>query len=364
MIIGDCLEVMKTFPDNHFTSVVTDPPYGLHFMGKDWDKYAKGTCKIGRKIPGALSNSEAHDAGRYDDRKNDEFQSFMTEMATEALRITKPGGHMVMFGAPRRYHRQACAIEDAGWEIRDSLMWLFGSGFPKSHNFGRKLGDDWEGYGTALKPAYEPILLAMKPLEGTFLQNAEKWGVAGLNIDESRIAGKWERSTLSGNDIRGGSFGANAKKRLECDPQQSNPLGRWPANLLFDEEAASQLGSPSRFFYCAKTSSKERNEGLDRMPLKECHRYGAGIGEGHDPKSPAFDKNNHPTVKPLALMRYLLTLIAPPNDALILDPFAGSGTTLLAAKQLGISAIGIEKSPEYAQIATARLESTLNAEVS
>jgi site-specific DNA-methyltransferase (adenine-specific) len=372
IIQGDCLEVMKSFTDNHFTGIVTDPPYGLHFMGKDWDKFNKSICKEQKKTKffedkkcgNVIRNANAN-SGTYDERRNDEFQAFITQFGIEALRIVKPGGHMLMCGAPRRYHRQACGLEDAGWEIRDCLCWLFGSGFPKSHNhFGP------EGYGTALKPAYEPILLCMKSLDGTFKQNYEKWGVGGINIDACRI-GTDKRLNPEAGFIRRGRndeeifLGTDSNK-----PEGYHEVkGRWPANLLLDEEAASMLdeqsgvlksdalnranivaknktygsaphqreglympsfGGASRFFYCAKTPSSERNEGCE--------------------------KNAHPTVKPLALMRYLITLISPPTTALILDPFAGSGSTIVAAEQLGIEAIGIEKQPEYVEIARARLK--------
>lgn len=178
-------------------------------------------------------------------------------------------------------------------------------------------------YGTGLKPSYEPIIIGMKPLDGTYVQNAQKWGVAGINIDDSRIG------------------------------------ERWPSNFLIDEGVAERIDNASRFYYCAKTSSRERNEGLEGLPLHEvagCYGEFEGDGRGRQTEHrPA--KNNHPTVKPLALMRYLITLISPPSNALILDPFAGSGSTVLAAKQLGISALGIEKQPEYAEIAKARVNS-------
>jgi hypothetical protein len=192
------------------------------------------------------------------------------------------------------------------------------SGMATCEKCGRLKG--FEKYGTSLKPAYEPIIVAMKPLDGTYVQNALKWGVAGINIDDSRIG------------------------------------ERWPSNFLIDEGIGERIENASRFFYCAKTSSKERNEGLEGMPDKPTHRIGAGIGEGKDPNAPAIDKNNHPTVKPLKLMRYLITLIMPPKDGILLDPFAGSGSTILAAHQLGFKAIGIEKSPEYCEIARKRIE--------
>ena len=328
--------------------IVTDPPYGLHFMGKSWDNYAKGSLPIGRKVKGAVSNSEAHEAARYDARRNDEFQDFITQVALEALRIVKPGGHMLMFGAPRRFHRQTCALEDAGWEIRDCLMWLYGSGFPKSHNhFGM------EGYGTALKPAWETIIMAMKPCDGTFKQNAEKWGQAGINIDACRIGN--ETITTCGGQKFPNLYG----KYNEVDESQHK--GRWPANVLLDEEAAKMLDeqsgiNASRFFYCPKASSRERDEGLEELPLKKlagCYGEFAGDGRGrqteHQPK-----RNNHPTVKPLKLMEYLIKLVMPPGDGLLLDPFAGSGTTILAAQNLGFKAIGIEKDPGYCEIARKR----------
>lgn len=331
IIHGDCLEVMTQYPDNHFSAMVTDPPYGLKFMGKQWD----------HGIPGV-------------------------EFWQEALRVAKPGSFLLAFGGTRTFHRLTCSIEDAGWEIRDCLMWLYGSGFPKSHNH---FGID--GYGTALKPAWEPIIMAMKPCDGTFAQNAEKWGVAGINIDVARIEGK-----------------------------------RWPANILFDESSAAMLdeqsgiskspksgirkassefgqnsgwndhknidtfrlghndsGGASRFFYCAKASSSERNEGCGDLPLKEKKTLNdyASPGEGRTAsKSGAPCKNNHPTVKPLKLMEYLIKLVMPPKDGILLDPFAGSGTTIVAAKNLGYEAVGIELEQEYCEIANKRIESVKN----
>jgi len=239
-------------------------------------------------------------------------------------------------------------------------MWIYGSGFPKSHNnFGLN------GYGTALKPAYEPIILAMKSLDGTFAQNAEKWGVGGINIDECRIEGpEWKRPSRP--NIRGGNYCNSDEEPIA----RSNDKGRWPSNLILDEESAEMLdqmtgiskspsgivkgqsrssgimgkpsghhyqqgygdsGGASRFFYCAKSSTRERNEGLDKP-------------------------SSHPTVKPLSLMRYIIKLLAPPGDPVLLDPFAGSGSSCIAALQLGIRSIGIEKNEEYVEIARKRLE--------
>ena len=403
IIEGDCLEVMKRFPDNHFSAIVTDPPYGLHFMGKDWDKFKyqfrSGTDQPTRiDQPGRIRNSGGFQAGEYDPERDDEFQSFIRQVAIEAFRIVKPGGHVLMFGSPRRHHRQMAALEDAGWEIRDCLMWLFGSGFPKSHNhFGI------EGYGTALKPAYEPIILAMRPLDGTFKQNAEKWGQAGINIDGCRIATCELKDYSPG--IHKGLINDDGWKGVE--QIKKAPKGRWPANVILDEEAARLLdqqsgickppgnkkssigtrifqsdiatrnipgqncypgesGGASRFFYCAKASSRERNEGLDDFPLlkNDFQRETSGLSkstkyrnsdEPQEIKSGQPKANHHPTVKPLKLMEYLIRLVMPPKDGLLLDPFAGSGSTILAAKRLGFSAIGIEKSAEYCAIARARI---------
>lgn len=303
IVNADCLEHMKTMESNSISFIVTDPPYGLKFMGKHWDH---GLPSI--------------------------------EVWKEALRVCKPGAWMAAFGGTRTYHRLTCSIEDAGWEIRDCMMWLYGSGFPKSHNnFGL------DGYGTALKPAWEPIMLAMKPLDGTFKQNAETWGQGGINIDDSRVEGK---------------------KTDTMGLIKDHGKGRWPANIILDEEAGQildeQIYIASRFFYCAKASSKERNEGLEELPSVYC-KTGCGgdmpiddDGKDRD-RFKKFAKNHHPTVKPLSLMRYILKLLAPPSDPIVLDPFAGSGSTLVAAKQLGIRYLGIEKEPEYCEISKKRL---------
>ncbi len=323
-IHGDCLDEMRKMDDNSIDFIVTDPPYGISFMGKGWD----------RGIPSI-------------------------EYWKEMLRICKPGSMMACAGLPRMIHRLGCVVEDSGWIIRDMIMHLFGSGFPKSHNhFG------FPGYGTSLKPAWEGWILAMKPLDGTFKQNAEKWGVAGLNIDQSRI----ESELPEGRLRHGGGKHSEHIRQLKPDIINSMPSGRWPANLILDEEAAEQLdqmtgnlgkskgtqvgsknnlygkygerekkvighddsGGASRFFYCAKASSSERNRGLDKP-------------------------SSHPTVKPISLMKYILKLLAPPGNPICLDPFAGSGSTLLAAKELGISCIGIEKEKEYYDIMKARI---------
>lgn len=267
IIEGDCLEVMKSFPDNHFSCIVTDSPYGISFMGKNWD----------RGLPSI-------------------------EYWSEMLRIVKPGGHLIAAGLPRMMHRLICTIEDSGWEVRDLLMHIFGSGFPKSHNhFGI------EGFGTALKPAWEGWSLCMKPCEGTFANNAEKWGQAGINIDACRIAHQEKCKVLKKQENINSIISQSGRFK---DTMELKPSGRWPANVIFDEEAGAQLdlmsgdlakssvrkwknsyssnnvlehglspieiqggrndsGGASRFFYCAKASSSERNEGLEGLPTTQ-----------------------------------------------------------------------------------------------
>lgn len=308
---------------NSIDFIVTDPPYGLNFMGKHWD----------HGIPGK-------------------------EFWEQALRICKPGSWMATFGGTRTHHRLMCSIEDAGWEIRDCMMWLYGQGFPKSHN---KFG--FAGYGTALKPAWEPIILAMKPLDGTFAQNAEKWGVAWINIDELRV--KSEKRPLINSDRQEGNntYGKGLSGSFQAG---TTSLGRWPANIILDEEAGlildKQSGiNASRFFYCAKASSAEKNEGLEGMTLQETgikNSSGRGFSE-RNPYAKRLNYNNHPTVKPLSLMKYIIKLLAPPGNPILLDPFCGSGTTILAAKQLGIKAIGIELEKEYCDIAEKRIDGYL-----
>jgi len=403
------------------------------------------------------------------------------------LRITKPGGFLFCFGGTRTFHRLTCAIEDAGWYIRDCMMWLYGSGFPKSTNIstmfdkqacrehlekelGRKptkkefeqvwknfrkiletkqqsgakfkltqelidnggfndpnrqefditipttpLAQLWNGYGTALKPAWEPIIVAMKPLDGTFAHNAEKYGVAGLNIDDSRI--KVDPNDKLTKAIYKGSNPGEAGKTMGdgwANQGQNVPMwsgqGRWPANLILDEEAGKMLneqsktsttgnrknkkriqqkpvntsfirsqnaseytdsGGASRFFYCAKTSRKERNMGMEDCEDKLLARSGGAQSAEKQGKDEylqdhiglnrvAVVKNNHPTVKPLALMKYLCTLLKMPSaDQIILDPFMGSGTTGMACAELGIGFIGIEKEPDYCEISAKRIGSIL-----
>jgi site-specific DNA-methyltransferase (adenine-specific) len=422
IIHGDCFDVLKNIPDNSIDLILTDPPYGLSFMGKDWD----------HGVPGV-------------------------QFWIEALRVAKPGAHLFAFGGTRTFHRLAVAIEDAGWEIRDTIMWVYGSGFPKSLDVSKAIdkiavvecpacngiskntelesweewikktqdyggtrkewerlqdlsicnvcnstgkvrganrevvgvagksgstrnnmaGDfaggeymssvaatpeakQWEGWGTALKPAFEPIIVARKPLTGTVAENVLQWGTGGINIDGCRVPSALEGDPMRFAKTDGGEFVLKLDKAPTVRTE-----GRWPANFIHDgsEEVVglfpyqksgkvkphvikrdktvvdfqrgltqrtghflSSEGSAARFFYCAKASKSERSEG-----------------------------NTHPTVKPLALMKYLITLGLPPGGT-VLDPFCGSGTTALACKELGRNYICIEKELEYYQIACNRLD--------
>jgi DNA modification methylase len=312
---GDCREVMATMDAASVDAIVTDPPYGLAFMGKGWD----------HAVPGA-------------------------EFWAEALRVAKPGAHLVAFGGTRTFHRLACAIEDAGWEVRDTLSWLYGSGFPKSHN------GPWGG--TALKPAWEPILLARKPLVGTVAANVQSHGTGALNVDGCRVEGAF----VSGWSKSGSKASENVAMsgRNYARPPKPDGAGRWPANVLLDEDAAAQVGEPSRFFYVAKASRSEREAGLEMMPEREYRgQYGDGIqdnrphmAEGY--KYEAKARNHHPTVKPIALMRWLCRLVTPPGGV-VLDPFTGSGTTGCAAVLEGFGFVGIEQDAEYVAIAERRI---------
>jgi predicted RNA methylase len=359
ILLGDCLERLKGLEDNSVDSVVTDPPYGLKFMGKKWD-YDVPSVAVWKEV----------------------------------FRVLKPGGHLLSFGGTRTFHRLACAIEDAGFEIRDQIQWLYGSGFPKSHNVGN-------GVGTALKPANEPICLSRKPLEKglTVASNVLKWGVGGLNIDESRVEASAEENAELNRPNKRPSDGASGF--MTSTSRQFTPAqGRWPANVVLDEESARLLdlqsglkirgasavgikktsqhsfnvgeskdqkgqtipandyGGASRFFYCAKASKRERNAGLEGMPVNRVRAYEGGeIASAKTPDSMGGRRtaqNHHPTVKPIKLMEYLIKLVTPKGGT-VLDPFCGSGSTGVAAFKNGFKFIGIEMSPEYVEIAEKRI---------
>jgi len=350
ILVGDCRESMATLEAESVDAVVCDPPYELGFMGRKWD--ASGIA--------------------YD-----------LEVWRQALRVLKPGGHLLAFSGSRTYHRMACAIEDAGFDVRDQIMWLYGSGFPKSldvskaidraagaerevvakssrHGGGTGIGaaftvsptvpditapatDDarrWSGWGTALKPAHEPICMARKPLVGTVAANVLRFGTGAINVDGCRVEmlagdrkGEFGPRTIGlGENNTNGIYGVGFSRQ---DADES--VGRWPANVIHDgsDEATEGLRDAARYFYTAKASGEDRDEMLGDVP-----------------------KNVHPTVKPTDLMRYLVRMVTPPGG-LVLDPFTGSGSTGRAAMLEGMRFIGCELSPEYAEIARARIRFTL-----
>ena len=416
LINADCIEAMKAMPDNSVDSIVTDPPYELGFMGKSWD---------------------------------DSGIAFNVDVWREALRVIKPGGHLIAFSGSRTYHRMAVAIEDAGFEIRDQIMWVYGSGFPKSHNVSkgidkaagfegevvatekvdigmqggsmhagretnvverdvRELSEaakQWDGWGTALKPAHEPMVLARKPLIGTVANNVLTHGVGGLNIDGSRVAHNEPIKTMKAQVGGDKVYGQSGRHEETTELKEG---GRWPANFIHDgsdevvalfpevKGATSRtptkpsnatsyvLGgdsntpiyddglntSAARFFYCAKASKRDRNEGLDEFEGKEigakgnglarkCATCSASVIDGCACPDRTFVNpsraNHHPTVKPTTLMQYLVRLVTPPNGT-VLDPFMGSGSTGKACAYEGFDFIGIEQSAEYVEIAQARID--------
>jgi site-specific DNA-methyltransferase (adenine-specific) len=381
LVCGDCLEYMQTMPDKSVDAVITDPPYHLKSIVKRFGKPERTPAQFG--VDGAYSRHSTGFMGKEWDGGDIAHDPKTWEAC---LRIAKPGAFLLAFGGTRTFHRLACAIEDAGWEIRDCVMWVYGSGFPKSHN----LKDEWKGWGTALKPAWEPIIVARKPVEGSVAENVLKYGTGAMNIDKSRIEGE----SIPINKLEEWSgFGQKVKPDYE---QEINTKGRWPANLIHDgSEEVTELfpqarssqgggqssgkkssmfgigdkgwnsgdsqyydsGSAARFFYCAKASKEDRDEGLDGAQKQFLATMGNGIGEReHDPKEPsAWVKNNHPTVKPTALMRYLCNLVTQPNGK-IFDPFMGSGSTGKAALMDGFNFIGTELDPGYFEIAKRRIE--------
>jgi DNA modification methylase len=425
---GDCREVLKQLPDCSVDAIVTDPPYELGFMGKAWDSTGV---------------------------------AYQVEVWQECLRVLKVGGHLLAFGGSRTYHRLACAIEDAGFQIRDQIMWVYGSGFPKSLNVSKSIegllttgsanktafkhlageqvdrgnwgiakqqfthgqrdknydetasatvlgklepttaeAKEWEGWGTALKPAHEPIVMARKPLEGTVAQTVLTHGTGGINIDGCRVSPQSDKDlkeirserpskTSNANDYslnHGGLEGFDRSNRQEIN-------GRFPANFIHDgSDEVLELfpqsnggafpkksnvptgkhyeggwgavdngsrtemgdGSAARFFYCAKASKKDRNEGLDEFPMIKGGSMNGVETRPNKPTNHPIRANHHPTVKPTDLMRYLCRLVTPPNGT-VLDPFTGSGSTGKAATLEDFNFIGIEQSAEYVEIATARI---------
>lgn len=494
LILGDCLDKLKELDDNSIDSIVTDPPYGLSFMGKKWD-----------------------------------YDVPSQEIWEECMRVLKPGGHLLAFAGSRTYHRMAVRIEDAGFEIRDQIMWIYGSGFPKSMDISKQIdkkggtigknivtlkqklielvdksgktrknidkecgfratnyltlpkkdkkpdpwvnilptddkwnkikevlgvGDEfddifvsakrevigiqtkarsenssftmptmgditeykswditapatdeakeWEGWGTALKPAHEPIVMARKPFKGTVVDNVLEWGTGGINIDDSRIPYLADDHVMKYDGYKNGEYKSkyeNGSSYTHGTQVQINTNGRFPANLIFDEEAGKLLdkqsgvsksgkpkgegsksggiwqkstglpagpeygdeGGASRFFYCPKTSKTDRNEGLDEFEEKTRSDMNKMMGKSGNFKTGSGNdrttefKNHHPTVKPTDLMLYLIRLVTPKGGT-TLDPFMGSGSTGKAAVRGGFDFVGIEREKDYFQIAEARIQ--------
>lgn len=344
---GDNRDVLKTIEDNSIDAIVTDPPYGIDFLGKEWDANT-----------GAL------------------------ETYQECLRVLKPGGHILAFSAARTYHHLAVTLEQAGFEIRDQIMWIYSSGFPKSQDIGRSIqrslgvkkkktiksvnglntkglmnfneekgeytktfdivevtdpeAKQWEGWGTALKPAHEPICLARKPLKTSIAKNCQEWGTGALNIDATRVPSE-KRMVLT---PKKGTYqcveDSHSPTKATADNMEMKEYGdRFPSNVL------GEIPDYQKYFYCPKVSRRERH-----------------IGYSEDEKA----GNNHPTVKPVELMKYLIKLITPPGGT-VLDPFNGSGSTGMAAVELGYDYTGIELDPNYVKIAEQRIQAWANKDM-
>jgi site-specific DNA-methyltransferase (adenine-specific) len=346
---GDSRQVLDTLPDNSIHACVTDPPYALASIVKRFGAAdaapARGNEAYKRISAGFMgqkwdTGEVAMDAGFW----------------RQVLRVLRPGAHVVAFGGTRTYHRLACAIEDAGFEIRDQIGWLYGSGMPKSHN----QKGNWQGWGTGLKPAWEPIVLARKPLTGTVAANLAAWQVGALHVaattvpfagaaDEAESKTKNAHGKFGSGPMTNQVYGKFTKDRGDYDPE-----GRWPANVIHDgsDDVLASLGEPSRFFYCAKASRSDRNDGLDGFEEKPL-LWSSGTQSPGTFQSDGT-KNNHPTVKPTELMRYLCRLITPAGGT-ILDPFMGSGSTGRGAVLEGFDFIGVEQDAGYLETARARI---------
>ena len=364
LLNGDCIEQMQKLIDDgvQVDSVVTDPPYHLASIVKRFGK--EGSAPAQHGTDGAFKRAATGFMGKEWDGGDIAFRPETWELA---LKLLKPGGHILAFSASRNYHRMAVAIEDAGFEIRDQMMWLYGSGFPKSLNIG-------DGWGTALKPAHEPIVMARKFIEGTNKQNKEKYGTGGLNIDGCRIETNPEVDDMHRvvdrkprNDDKVWTNKNSGFKNENNIYTGVREEGRYPANVMhggLDTEW-------SRYFYCPKTSKAEKNKGLDSFEAKpmawgnqakaELKRgnldWKGNQGDGTKHNKVSMRVNTHPTVKPQELMKYLCRMVTPKGGT-VLDPFMGSGSTGCAAKDEGFNFIGIEKEKEYFDIADARIKVT------
>jgi site-specific DNA-methyltransferase (adenine-specific) len=374
IVQGDNRETLKTLDDSSIDAIVTDPPYGIDFLGKSWDANT-----------GAL------------------------ETYQECLRVLKPGGYLLAFSAARTYHHLAVTLERAGFEIRDQIMWLYASGFPKAQDLGKaiqkrqgveetkthktlngyakeqtahgaqRVGDvtkedyentiketvctspeaqQWSGWKTALKPAHEPICMARKPFKGSTIDNVLEHGVGALNIDATRITTDDKMISSMKSESVYENFSPENRQNKDGmrdgkgnEQWQQHDQGRFPSNVLGEVEGYQ------KFFYCPKVSRKERHTGFETkdIPTNPEGMYNVdGTGVQYNAQKNKTNGNNHPTVKPVELMKYLIKLVTPPNST-VLDPFAGSGSTGMAAVELGHTFIGCELDPAYVEIAEARI---------
>jgi len=398
VIQGDCIDVMRSFPDNSIDAIVTDPPYGL---GKEPNP---------RKVLSAWLNDEAYQAGGsgFMNRKWDAFVPSPV-VWMEALRVLKPGGHLLCFAGTRTQDWMTLALRMAGFQIRDVVMWLNGQGFPKSQNVeialtktgNADIVDAYDGYGTALKPAYEPIIVARKPLIGRLGDNLAAHGTGALNIDDCRVptdenpSGERRKRGTSHLD---GSFGNKGSPEMFTLQRKGEAIGRWPANIMHDgspeavggfpdtgvsvggssgfrknavyssygrsegfeagvDPGFGDSGSAARYFYCAKASVAEKEAGLEHREGKRITDGRSKVNDSPRNRDRTVRKNPHPTVKPLDLMRWCVRLVISPNEkAILLDPFAGSGSTLCAAVLEGVHAVGIELDEDYCSIVRDRVK--------
>lgn len=358
---NDCLKQMRQMEPDSVDAIVTDPPYGIAFMGADWDSYGSSTG--GESVEERLRKGREYDGGNpavpkfgnshgkrvtLDEMRS--FQERMTPIMAEALRVAKPGAHMLCFGGTRTFHRMACAIEEAGWCIKDCIMWVYGSGMPKGQRVERlmerdypELADEWVGWSTQIKPAWESIIVAYKPFKGTVAKNVAEYGTGAMNIDACRVPTESHGDDVAVGSAKGrypanlvhdgsdevracfpDSDGQQADVRAGIERGQGVCYGKYGPTNEYAKRTESD-SSAARFFYCAKASKKDRGEG-----------------------------NDHISVKPNALMRWCVRLVCRPGGA-ILDPFMGSGSTGVACMQEGMDFIGCELDPHYCEIAERRI---------
>lgn len=420
ILVGDCRDLMAAMEPNSVDAIVCDPPYGLEFMDASWDKLIdKREQKDHKRPENRGQTASPFIAAKVTYQAGIEAQVWHETWAREALRVLKPGGYLLAFGGTRTSHRMVCAIEDAGFEVKDSILWLYASGFPKSHNiskafdkaagaerevvvFGRKYQDEggakdrrweggttnrniaitapatdlakqWDGFGTALSPSHEPICMARKPLVGTVVQNVEAWGVGGINIDGNRIG--TERRITKGMSTKIPSTSAFRDDAWIPKGVETTSSGRWPKNTILSCCGNDPHDADCPVAVLDAQSGECKSGGGDkhgRNASTFCTStdWGSfkGTSSGGDSggasryfyiakasKRDRGEGNTHPTVKPTALLRHLVRLVCPPGGT-ILDPFMGSGSTGVAAQREGFHFVGIEQSEEYAEIARRRLD--------